>query len=183
MNRKLFSIIGLVAAIAVVMIFTAGCSNPWRRAASEKAQEETAERMLEKASGGEADVEIDNESTTITTEEGTSAINTDSLPDGFPSDVPIYPDAKIGYSHLGAGEASESASVSLTTGDGVNKVSDWYKSQITGAGWNIEQTNSITTGGSDTVEYYTATKGERELSVTVTPEEGETLITIAVIKN
>jgi hypothetical protein len=75
----------LTILLAFTVIFA--CRN-----ASEKRAERIAEKIMEKASGEEVDVDIDSESFTIKTEDGTLMSNVDDKkwPSGIPEEVPEF---------------------------------------------------------------------------------------------
>ncbi len=177
--KKIAIVLSLILAITLVMVFSVGCTMPWQK----KAQEETAERALEQMSGQDVEIDSNSESTTFTTEEGETTFGTSGeLPEDFPGDVPAYPDADITFSHVGSGSEAESASASLETNDSVDEVSAWYEKQIPDNGWEIQSTDSWSSGPDQYVSY-TATQGDRELSVGISVSEDVTMITIAVYKD
>jgi len=177
--KKIAVSLSLILAITLVLAFSVGCTMPWQQ----KAQEETAEKALEKISGQDVELDTSEESTTITTDEGATTWGTGSeLPENFPGDVPVYPDTNITFSHVGSGQEQESASASLETGDSVDDAAAWYEKNITDNGWEIQSTDSWGMNNDKYVSY-TAVQGDRELSVGVSASEGTTIITIAVYKD
>jgi hypothetical protein len=76
------------------------------------------------------------------------------IPDGFPSDVPIYPGAVIGSSISTPGLGVFSM---FETGDAVEKILAHYRSELAKNGWSV-----VDTAAGDGVD---ATKGERTLQV------------------
>ncbi len=83
-----------------------------------------------KVTGGYA-----NESGTLKANDGDTTINYGSgasLPEGFPSDVPIYQPSTI----LGSTKTNEDHfTVSVSTEDAPDKVGTYYKDQLLGGGW------------------------------------------------
>lgn len=81
-----------------------------------------------------------------------------TLPSGFPSDVPIYPGARIVF---GVKNDTDSYSASLSSTAAAGAVQDYYKNEIVKKGWTIENEGNI-------FGYViTASKGDRELNVVV----------------
>ncbi|MFC1721761.1 hypothetical protein ACFL0Z_02515 [Patescibacteria group bacterium] len=176
--KKLTVVLSLTLAITVVLIFAAGCTSPWQK----KAAEETMERAIEKSSGEDVEVDSTEESTTISTDEGETTWGQAEIPENFPGDVPIYPGAEATFTYVGSGQDEESATASLETSDSVDKVADWYKTEIDNNGWTIDNTDTWG-DGNDKYISYTASQDGRELSVGVSSSETITMITIAVYKD
>jgi len=64
-----------------------------------------------------------------------------SLPDNFPSDFPIYPDAKLASSWVASGTDTDGLSLIWETEDSVDKVSNYYESELKKAGWTLSFTS------------------------------------------
>ncbi len=170
-----------LATVATIFTLTAtGCTNPLQKAVSEQTTDLATERILEKATGEKVDVNSADNSLTITSEEGTMSFGSSELPKNFPTDVPLYAQKTLTFSHVGSGEDADSASATFETDDSVDKVSDWYKAQIESNGWTIDATDTWGSGAEKYVNY-TATKGERTMSVGVSFTE-KTLVTVTVYK-
>jgi hypothetical protein len=71
--------------------------------------------------------------------ESLSVGNNTKVPDGFPSDVPIYTPSDVVTSL----KTSSGYNVTLVTTDTAQKVSDFYKSQMPANGWTKEDTESV----------------------------------------
>lgn len=179
-TKKISLTLGLVTVAAVVALIATGCTNPFQKQTSEQAAEKLAEGILEKATGEKIDVNATDESFEISSDEGTVSFGNAKLPNNFPADVPIYSPSTLTFSHAGSAEDADSASATLETDDSVDKVADWYKGQMESNGWKM---GSIDTWGTGAEKYvnYTATKGERTLSVGVSFTE-KTLVTVTAYK-
>lgn len=126
------------------------------------------------------DVDTGNGSVTVKTEEGeaTASYGNDAqLPEGYPSDLPIYEPSNIVYAIKTDGK---NFSVTAKTDDDPQKVRDYYKSELPNQGWELEREYSYTQGSSATYN-----KGDRSVTVSVTtPEytttEGRTTINITL---
>ena len=126
----------------------------------------------------------------INTQEKTVTVNKDGesvsvgenakLPDGFPSDVPIYEPSDV-IASLSTGKDSYSAS--LISNDSVSKISDYYASELSKNGWqSSEDTTSITLQSGSGATYV---KGNRTLLVILASDKStssKTNITLSVSK-
>jgi hypothetical protein len=84
------------------------------------------------------------------------------VPDGFPSDVPIYPGGKI----IASSKTDGSYTVTFNTPDSKSKVEAYYKSNLATNGWTSgEGTSSNDFGSSSTT---TLKKGDSFINVMVT---------------
>lgn len=180
MTPKIKFAVGLASCAALVTIVATGCTNPVQKKVEEQAAEKMAENIFEKATGEKVDVNSADNSVTITSDEGTMSFGSTELPANFPTDVPLYPQKTLTFSHVGSGDDADSASATFESDDSVDKVSDWYKAQIESNGWTIEATDTWGTGAEKYVNY-TAVKGERTLSIGVSFTE-KTLVTVTVYK-
>jgi type II secretory pathway pseudopilin PulG len=106
--------------------------------------ENIAEKAIEQATGQKADVSADGKNVSIKTDDGTFAASgegTIKLPSDFPSDVFMYPDAKISFAISTPANAASgttagyvvSYSVSQSSADVVAK----YKAEMVKNGWTI----------------------------------------------
>ena len=86
-----------------------------------------------------------------------------SLPDGFPSDVPIYPGATITLTS----ETPQGMNVVLRTKDPAEKVRQFYQEKLKAEGWEIVATMNMPTGA-----MLQAKKGERSQTV-ITGSDGQ----------
>ncbi len=164
--------IGLLVLCLVLAFGLAGCK---------KASETTAEKIVESQTG--ADVDIDQNKVTVTGEDGETAVIEGagaSLPDGFPSDIPVYDNASIEASAKFSDGGTDAFSVTMKTMDSVDTVFGWHKSQFEGKGWASQgEFNSSTSEGASAMLSYT--KDGRVATVGVNEVAGEgTMITYAV---
>jgi hypothetical protein len=101
-------------------------------------------------------------STTVKNDYGTVTTNTNKLPANWPSDAPIYPNAKISQSgsvdtQIVGTEAS--SLVTLTTPDDIQMVNNFYKTELSNNGWTV---NSALSNGA----LVFAIKGNRMINIT-----------------
>jgi len=145
-----------------------GCGN--------SVEEKAVEKKIEKETGAKTNVDLSDQGMKITgaTEGEKFSVTTGDateIPKDFPDDVPLYQPAKA----IGALEVPGGYSVTLTTGDTVDKVASTYKEQMTSHGW-AEQA-SMNMGGQTVLVYG---KEQRITNIAVMPVEGETTITVTV---
>lgn len=166
MNNKV--IIGLV----IVVIVVAGAVFLLKGKGTEKA----VEQSTEKATGGQANVDLDKNSIKVNTNEGAFEIGKKvSLPSGFPSDVPITDGTITSATTITQDEAY---SVTIESTKSVSEVKTEYESKLPQNGWII---NASTTFGDNLV--LNATKDNRTLGVSIIDNEGKTLVTLTVAKS
>lgn len=116
-------------------------------------------------------------STTYTNNDGSVTVGTSaSMPANWPSDAPAnYTGAAIVYSGTSNPQTGTSGSaVSYTVNASVQSVADYYKQQLTSAGWTIHGTTNVAgatvvsaTKDTRTVGAYIAETGDGNVSVTV----------------
>ncbi|MFH1078089.1 MAG: hypothetical protein V1745_02285 [Patescibacteria group bacterium] len=157
MSKTSIAAFSLVASSLV--LFGWGC-NPFQ-AAQDKIAEKVAEGMVENATG--ADVDLSTNSVTVTDDKtGTTASFGEDvkLPDDFPSDMPMYPGAKLTGVTLSRTDGI-SGWVTMTTADEIKKVVDWFAEEMKGKGWTTE--SSMTVNGSE----YRSWKKDETTTLTV----------------
>jgi len=163
MDKKKLIIIGAVVVVLVV----AG-------AASRFLGKSAAERAIEQATGGNAEVNSEDGTVTVKTDQGTYSTG-DKLPSDFPADVPLYPGAKVQGSVAAAGQTGGGHYVGLVTSDSLDAVAAWYKSHVVSEGWTVASDATI----NGTV-ILGATKDNRNLAVTITSSNGQVSVGLAV---
>ncbi|MFH0818585.1 MAG: hypothetical protein V1898_01185 [Patescibacteria group bacterium] len=155
--------------LAVLTIIFAGCG------ASEKIAETTAEKAIENATG--AEVDIDNSNVNITTADGNTITTGQniSLPDDFPSDVPVYTDKKI----LAASTTAENQfALTMSSTDSYNEIDEFYQTELESNGWTIESHNIMAISGNTSI--FVAKKDGRNLSVGIYSYEENDEISIVI---
>jgi len=140
--------------------------------------EYAAEQALERAVGGDADIDYDGDgSVTVKTDQGEWSTSGE-LPRDWPSDVPTYSGAKV-LSSASSNPATGAAGVyvALRTADAPSRVADFYKSELAAKGWTIAGTATVNEG-----TYLTAKKDNRSLSLAIGSDDEGTTISIGVAK-
>ena len=169
-KKMLWVIVGIIILLLLGWLIARGTGFLGRQA---------AEKAIEEASGGKADVNLGNDgSTEVKTDEGTGS-TANKLPDNWPSDVPAYPNAKIELS--GSSNANENRdegiAVIFITDDSAQKTADYFKQELKNQQWTIETTADV--GGSQVLS---AKKDDREFGLSAMTAEGQTRITVAITK-
>jgi hypothetical protein len=167
-SRKGLLIIGGIIALIVVGSILKSVSGFMGRSFVENA--------IERATNGEANVEMKNDGTMdITTKEGTFSTGQE-MPKDWPSDVAAYDGATVTYSaSMNKTDETSGSALVLMTKDSANDVKAFYESSLKTNGWSI--TNTMQGGGTVIM---TAEKDGRTLSVAIAEAEGQTSITIGV---
>lgn len=149
--------------IVVLGLSLAGCGK--------SVTQKTTEKALEKATNGQADVDLSNNSVKVNVNGGSWEVGEKvSLPDGFPSDVYVVDGTVKSAVTTVAGKAY---SVSLTTTKSVADVKALYTSKLKDDGWTVTATASVS--GS---QMFSAEKGKRTLTVTIGADQDATVVTL-----
>ena len=119
MSRTL-SVVGFLAILAV------GCQR-----SSDRATEQLVERVIA-AHGRESKVDIDRERGSISVTIGVA-----TKPPGWPSVVPIYPNASRAKIDERRGDARR---LSVVTEDAAQEMSRFYREQLASDGWQLDTT-------------------------------------------
>lgn len=164
---KKYLTLALCLVLVVIMFAVVGCGK--------KTAEKVAEKALEKVTNSQVDVDVDNNTVKINTNQGTfESGDKVSLPAGFPSDVFVI-DGTIKTATKMA--QNEYYTVSIETTKSVTAADAEYQQELKKDGWEITATFSI--GGGSSI---TAQKDDRTLSVTINDNEGKTLVVIGTSK-
>lgn len=177
MKQKMF----LMAIVFALSITLSGCS--FTEKASEKAGEKILEKSLESQTGQKVDVDSKNGASTIKTEDGTMSFSEDGnlkLPDNFPEDIFIYPDAKIGSSATGDSGKKE-YSIFYKTSASFGEVFSRYKDEMVKNGWKKEGEREMV----DVSKSLSFVKGNLRVGVSIMKSSGaegveETVISLIV---
>lgn len=130
-NRR--NILFIFVFIVLAAFLFAGCS-----AAAEKA----VEKKIEKETGSEVDINTEENKVEVETEEGKTEVQTGSevqLPEGFPSDFPVYK-GKIIAVLKSDYEGSRGYMITIETSGDLDSVSGWYEEELKKAGYDVKVT-------------------------------------------
>lgn len=145
---------------------------------SRNAAEFAVERAIERATGGNVDVDYNGDGTvTYKGEDGEVQVGTNAqLPSDWPSDVPVMPGATIGYSGTSnPTTGAAGATVMFTTSKSVAEVVTYYNTELVSQGWTIDATTNL---ANTTV--ISAKKAGRTAGMYIAGAEGTTTVTIGV---
>lgn len=150
--KRLTAIIALTVSMLLVLLLASGC---FGQNIAERIAEEAIEKAIEEDNGENVDVSLDDDGITIKGEDGEVSISADDetveiksddgeftigsgaeLPEGFPGNVPVYPDMEITTSWRSTDNDKDNYSISGLTEDAGDDVFAWYKDKL--SGWNIE---------------------------------------------
>ncbi|MCR4306502.1 MAG: hypothetical protein NUV42_00880 [Candidatus Yonathbacteria bacterium] len=170
-NKK--TIIIVIAVVAIIALGTLA-----KGFLGGSMAERAAERAIERAGGGDANVDFRGDNTaTYKSDEGSVTVGENvSLPSNWPSDVSMVRDAKIYYA-MSSNPSTGGAGIGAMfgTSQSVSEVLGYYKTELPKQGWTIE--GELSMAGASVLS---ATKGDRSLSVTVATGDNETSVTIGV---
>jgi hypothetical protein len=93
------------------------------------------------------------------------------IPDGFPEDVPVYPDARV----MGGMAAGGGGMVTLQTEDDPEEVVDFYREKLVEEGWSLGPPMELM--GQRVLPFE---KGDRNGAVQISREESETTILLTI---
>lgn len=163
MSRRF--VIGAVSMVLLAgLVLTTGCA---------QIAEQVTKSAVEKATG----VKVESDGVTVTGKDGqqVSIGGENKLPDGFPSEVPVYDGATITSSV----STEQGFLVGFTTTDAPREVLDWYKSELAAGGWEVKSNMESDSGG-----LLTATMTGWSLGVNVGGGDsgGETTIVLSADK-
>ena len=168
MSKKFF----IVSLALLLPMFLTACQSPAQKV-SEKASENMAEKVLENATGGQADVDIEGENVTVKTEEGNVQVGEQiSLPADFPKDVYVYEGAIKAVIN---NTAAKGYTVSVETDKAITDVKAAYEKKIVEDGW--EKTGVMDFGESVSIS---GTKDSRTLSVMIGKSGDKTSVVLGV---
>lgn len=161
--KKLF-----IASFCILLAMTlSGCG---KKTLTEKSME----KVLEDSMGGQANVEVDNDSIKIETNQGTMEVSSNGeLPENWPDDI-----------YVTAGDITSASShdngifnLSIETDESVSDMQAKYEEELKASGWGINMTFAI----EDSV-LIGAEKDDRSVSITIGVDDEKTLIVIGTGK-
>jgi len=93
------------------------------------------------------------------------------VPDGFPKDVPVYPDAQV----VGGMVAGEGGMLTLQTDDDLDEVAEFYREKLAKEGWSLGPPMDVM--GRRLLSFE---KGDRNGAVQISREANVTTILVTV---
>jgi hypothetical protein len=160
----------LTSAVAVVLT---GCGN-----AVENIAEGNVERAIENEIGESADVEIGEDSFSVDTEEGSITAGAGSVPEDFPTDVPL-PDGEVAFAQRLETADGFSWSLIVTSDADPGALADQLRGELTDNGFTVEEASEFS--GADTAGgTILAEEGDLTVLVLVASDGNETTATYTV---
>jgi hypothetical protein len=187
--KKVISIAAVIVSILLALVFIGGCLG-------QRIAEEAIERAIEKDSGGDVEIDLDEGEVTIQSDEGEVSISSDEetveiksdegeatfgegaeLPEGFPDAIPVYGNMDITSSWSSTDEGVTSYSISAISEDSVDDIFEWYKSQL--QGWEISGEFTMDSDDGKTSSLNAVGEGF-ELNIMVAEDEDGALVILGV---
>lgn len=135
------------------------------------------EKVIETSTNAGVDVDLDNKQISLNVNGTTTQLGESvSLPAGMNEDVPTY----------SAGQVTSSSSdiqsgyyyFTIRTTDAYADVENYFNDEITTQGWEISNTTQTASSGKMTI--YSATKDDRNLTISLFENKDDSTVTIAV---
>jgi len=165
LNKKTLLLLTLVLAAGMIL---SGCTK--------KAAETAAEKAIEGATNGQAEVDIDTNSVKVNTNGSSVQIGGDvAMPENFPDDVYVV-DGTLTYAMTIA--ENKSYTVTVTTNKSVSEVKSLYETKLAEDGWAID-VNSMIQGSLG----LGAQKGNRTVTITAATQDDKTMVVITTSEN
>ena len=127
-----------------------------------------AQQAFQKATG--VSVNKNGNQLTVTGPNGKTATlqgDQNKLPDGLPGTVPTYPGATVKSATTITTDKGSNFTFAMETGDDVQTVAAWYKSQLKDKGWTVSSATSV-----PNATIFVAKMGASAIQVTVTKGDG-----------
>jgi hypothetical protein len=162
----------ILSLFMIMPLILGACQSP-AQTVSQKVSEKVVEKTIENATGGQANVDINNNNVNVKTKEGNLNVGENvSLPADFPKDVYVY-EGKI-TAAISSNE-SKGYTVSIESDKSVAEIKAAYEKKIVEDGWEktgvMDIGNSVSIGGK---------KGNRALSVMISNSDNKTMIVLGV---
>lgn len=126
-----------------------------------------AEKIVEDATGGTADMDTDDGSVTIETDDGTISYGSGDLPQGWPAEILLPDDFEVTAGTTMPRDDGEYMTVLGTTTSGPDELVDFYKAGM--VGWETQNETTIDTDGR--IRSAQLIKGDLSLLVSATEME------------
>ncbi len=180
--KKLLLVICLVLTLFLIITF-AGCFRMAPRL-SEKAVEKAIEKAVEKATDSDIKLDLDEGGAVVKDEKGgeTKVGEKVNLPEGWPKDVPVYPDSSFSISSKtknGETGKNEYSVWGTATKGSAQEVYDWYKSKL--SGWEVT-TDQYTKSDDGDLAFLYLQNNSYEVSITIGQSEDTISLGMQVIE-
>lgn len=158
----------LASTALAVAVGLSGCG--------EKAAEVVTEQAAESASGGDVDVDLQQDGANVSVESQDSDVSVSAgrdvtVPDDFPEDVPLYRGMNL-QAAVREGQ-SQSFSISGTTPDAVKTVAEAMTKALEDEGWTEESVTAM-----ETMQNLAYSKSGRSVTVSIVEAGSNTQVSI-----
>jgi hypothetical protein len=160
----------LASALAVALT---GCGS-----AVENIVEGNVERAIENELGESADVEIGEDSFSVDTEDGSITAGAGSVPDDFPTDVPLV-DGEVAFAQRLESDDGFSWNLIITSDADPGTLADQVRGELTDNGFSVEEASEFS-GADSAGGTILAEKGDLTVLVLVAGDGSETSATYTV---
>lgn len=162
-----------LSSFGVAAFLGAGCGE-----ASERVSEAAAERALEAANGGNVDINIDDDTgeATFETEDGTLSAGQGSIPDAWPSDIPLPDLEGITSSEIANGASGDFITVLGTTDLSADEAVAFFVDAL--GGWTEASRMTFGDPGGRTIQLGYELDG-RELLVGIVEDGSTTTLSLS----
>src|SRR5680860_243920 len=165
----------LTVAVLAIALFS-GCA---------KIGTKLVESAIEKASSGNVDVNLDNGGVSVKDESGgqTQIGENVKLPEGWPSDTPLYPDVNLSMSTKTKNSdngKNQFSVLGVATKGSAKDIYGWYKDKFN-SGWEVA-TDQLTESSDGDFAILDFKSSSYEISVMITEADGTTTLTMVVME-
>lgn len=171
-HRRLPARLGAAGLALLLVTGASGCGKAADKF-SEKAAEKATEKAIESGSDGKADVDLNDGEMNIETDDGSFSMGAGGeIPDSWPEDVPMPPDAEVvSVMEMGSDDSEATINLSVTTDMPSDDVVAFYKDGLDG--WTQAGTFSSNSedGGMTSVQY--ERDEQTSLGITALDDEDE----------
>ncbi|MHB1347134.1 MAG: hypothetical protein ACYCXK_06535 [Candidatus Humimicrobiaceae bacterium] len=174
MKKKILIFSGIAIIIVLTITSFSGCARIGTK---------LVENAIEKAAGGDADFDLEEGGVVVTDGKGgkTEIGENAKLPDGWPSDTPLYPDTELSMSTRAENADTDKNEFSVLgeiTSGTIKDVYNWYKDKYA-SGWEIP-TDQYTESEDGDFAVLNFKSDKYDVSVMVTQSDETATLTMAV---
>lgn len=157
-----------------VVLALAGCGN-----AVEGLAENAVERAIENEIGESAEVSVDDDSFTVDTGDGSITAGSGSVPEDFPSDVPL-PEGEVNFAQRLESADGVGWSVVIATPGDPGTVAEQVRADLETSGFTVDEASQFTGEGGSGGTVFAERDDLSILVVVAAGDGGETLATFTV---
>jgi len=167
MSKKIL----LPILLVVAMVALSGCflTDKIKDKVSNEVGEKVTEKVLESATG--TDIDLETNSATVNSNGNVISYGTQELPDGFPSNIPVYQPSTIVFS---SSTTDGDYSVSLEVKDTYANVVAYYDTNIKSNNWTVDYSSNYNSDGTR-MTMMNLSKNNELLDITITETDASTV--------